>query len=552
VDATRRGLALLAGEQERRRDPIAFWKCSSWAQELFIRSVVRCISVYGHAGNRAGKTEVGCVLDLGFTQGRPFLLDQLGDPIALPVLKPPVVWALGVKSYKLGGAASIQTLRTLLGEWDYREEHAGAPDNVSLFRIRHLKARNESEWSRLYVFPYDGPDPEGPGLDGWHCDEPPPPSFLETLRFRKRRGRDLRGYITGTPLNKHARNGKPGWAPILEQYPAELAKEVEGRMRLQWSSQDNNALTEADKRVLREEAAKLGKIGLARLNGDHVDDTGGGPWPRVDWDAWLADCVPPIRVERMTVQGERDDASGRKLVPVSFDLQVYEDPQAGDLYYIPGDPAKGMKDGVHNPDGIHVWSRRRRKLCARVNEHLGGWALAEAMSKLHERYNEGLCDPLQTGGYGGVTLSVLRQRGVRNIANTFRETDRGAKAGSLGSTETVAFREGGLDYIEQMLMTRSGTIPSEEVVRCLMSCIVDSAGKIIAGPGDRPGDHGEDLSLTIAACRHIQNRAQHLPEKRPKPQPTSADAFDRSLTEMFGRRVLPDRKVGGKVWDGML
>lgn len=536
-------IALLSHEARRRQDPMALERAPSWASEWIYQHIGDAEIVH-LSGNGGAKSRGMAALDVALLRGLPSLTAYDGSAIPIPVIRPPVSGAVGVPSYKLGSGSLIEALRLLIGEHPHHEERTAG--SVSVFYVKHRLDVSDDpmRWSKLYVLPYEGPVPEALRLDFWHGDEPPPTLWLDAIRMRKKAGRRLYGGISMTPIERRF------WEPVLKQYPTERQAIIDGRAVIQSSVFDNRFLSEADKT----EYARLAKGSAhekARLWGEPMDASGSNPWPRVDWDAWLAACHPPIRVERLTVQGEKDEETGASLVSISFDLQVYEDPIPNDLYYIPGDSGKGIKDGIHNPDGIHVWSRRRKKQVARVNEYLGGWALGEAMAILHYRYNKAMCDPLQTGGYGRVTLSVLRQRGVRYFAHSFRETDRGAKVGSLGSTETVAYREGGLDYVEQMLLTRSGTIPSVEIVRCLQGLIIDSMGKIVAGPGDRPGDHGEDLSCAIAACRHIQNRAQNLPERRPPAEKSQDETFAEVLRKEFGREVLKPNRNGDRLWDGM-
>lgn len=521
-----------------------------------IRAVRDGRFVYTTTANRGGKGEGAAALFIAMCQGRPFINGYHGkhrdlwrEPIKIPRLKPPVIGVLAGESYKAMSLSSTFTVRKLLGSPDktkWREEHAGNPDYVSLFRIRHADSRDESEWSLFYVFPYDGALPEGGGLDFWWCDEPPPVRFMSTLGSRIAAGRYLRQLITATPQEKVK------WYPISKQF-AEVGKNghltrwadrqvVGNRMRLKWSSEDNEALGETELKQLRENA-KGRPFERSILYGDEVDTHGGCPWPEELLIEAMSNARPPIGVENLTIEGAAD---GTMLKAI---LHVYEHPIDGDPYYVVGDPAKGIMDGHHDPDGMHVRNRRTGALAARLVSHIGAWALGNVMADMHFRYNLAVCDPLVTGGYGIATVQAMRKRGVGSFTRTRKEVRPGEWTEEIGSTETEKMRDQFVEAIEREILTGKLVCPAAEVIQSMMDCTVDANGKVVSVYKKHLP---EDLSCWGRYA--VFSGEWEAPKAAKKPTPVYEDAVTRwkrkvaeadgAITREFDRRLEKPRDEG--------
>ena len=457
----------------RRADPLAHWRCSSPGQEDYIRYVARGIEPYAHGGNGCGKSNGGGALDLAFCEGRSSLAARDGTPIPLPVIEPPVHWLLGGKSYKLRALGPVQALRDLLGDWPHEEGPIKADNCPGVFHIKHRLARNRSEWSQLFILPYEGESPEGPRVDGWRADEIPPVEFLGAFRSRMKAGRRLYGGITATPIDKRE------WEPVLAQFPRQVNVVENGRVRLQWSVFDNRAMP-AWQLADYAQRARGDPWERARLYGDHVNVAGGCPWPADLLAQRMSRTREPLTVERVTIQAERTDAGGKHLIEVYANVKVWEKPIPGDPYYMVGDPAKGIVGGNRDPDGFLMRNRRTRSYVAELESYVGGWGLGNLMITMGKRYNNALADPLTTGGYAESLLTALRVGGYRNLTHSRIETTPGTWEDRVGTVETHEMRGKMVGAVEQMLLTDSGDIPSARAIQTLMDCIVDETGKVLA------------------------------------------------------------------------
>ena len=505
---------------------MAYERACGWHIEDYWKSVEGGQYVYVHGGNGTGKSRGGGAFDLAKCIGLDHLTMRDGTTVPLAVLKPPVHWAIGVQSYKLADPGPLQALRDLLGRHEYSENKT---DHT--FRIRHLRARDESEWSTLYVYPYDGPRPEGPRLDGFRCDEPPPISHLDALLTRFKRGRRLYKSITGTPIRRAE------WWPILQQFPGGVGQTVDGRRRIQAALWDNETISrEQCEAVLRD--MKWGQTGMrkivrARVLGEHVDDSGSNPWDEMILDRWLARCRAP-RLEPVVVQREQEREGGRRLVPIEATVRVYHDPVPGDVCYVFSDHGKGIQDGRHDPDAIHVYSARHRRLCAVVSEYLGGWGNGLASVLLARRY-DAQWFPLVTGGYAESALSAARSEGFYRVGHARTNTRPGDERVQLGLTETKEFRNAAIGGIEQAMKTDSVLVEDEEVVRCLMGCVIDANGKIVGGP--ETGWHDEHLVCLGAACHELGNRPVPKEPAKPAAERSASDI----ASDLFAARIMAAR-----------
>ena len=505
--------AMAVADAERRSFPLKNFGCRSWAQEKYIRSVLSGLDTYWHSGNGSGKSLGSVALDTAILTG----LSELGgyylrcprcvkdfDPrehpaecpkcraelvrtvIEIPVLRPPVSWGLGVPTYKIAAGSTLPMIRFLLGKHPHVELRQGNRNTVTQIMVRHALSDSLEEpdetWSTLFVLPYDGERPEGLRLDGGHCDEPPPEDFLDALRTRKKAARRLYLGISATPIKSAE------WMPIRSQYPDELLTPENGRIRIQSSVYDNTALTGEDIAEIEKNLAhRRPAVRLARLMGEHTNDDGDNPFDPDVLAEMLEKCREP-KVEEVRIEREVDTSDGRRLRPMLVRVESWLEPDETDVFFITADIGKGIRDGKHDPCCLHVWSRRRRTLAARVNEYLGGYGLAQIAARLARKYGNCEVDPPTAGGYGEAFLSGLRQAGYYRIAHNKRHDRPGSWMQRLGFTESRSSNAEWFGAMEAAFSTRSVTIWSKDAVRTLMDLVKDENGKIEAGPGH----HDED------------------------------------------------------------
>lgn len=517
--------------QARRADPLTYWKPKSWVQRALLscwREFPDLDELYWHASNSGGKTDGCASLALALLQRRTHL-----DGIPLPKMPEQVFGVLLVHSYKQAVLSSIRALREKLGKWPHHEVPA-SDDCPGVIYVRQIgnESEDRSTWSRLFIYPRDGEVPDGLRLAFAWADEPPDQEMWRELRFRATSGQRFIRFIGATPKLKKF------WGWLLSDYEKQCGK-IEGRedtwhetvsngrLRLQSSIYDNKALTPTD--IARAERdAENDPEKEARLYGKHVDATGSNPWSYAVLARWRARCVDP-KVEWLVIQAERDAGAGKILSEIACELQVWDDYDFLDSYYIPLDPAKGINK---DPDGLHVWSIRKNKLVARLNASIGGFGLGMAAAMLGKRYGNALVDPAVTGGYGESVLTGLRVADYWNI-NRQEFFDRETKewASRLGYNEDQAFAAKIRGAIDRAILTDSCEIPSADVISCLTHCQFDENGKIV-GEYKYPD---EDLVLAGAAQLFIGNQSER-PEVAEEPRLD----FEETLAREMGRRPEPD------------
>ena len=269
----------------------------------------------------------------------------------------------------------------------------------------------------------------------------------------------------------------------------------------------------------------------AALFGKHVNIVGGCPFEEL-LPPWEAKCRPPIGERQMVVEREQDGEGQTELVAARAKLQVWHDVDEHDEYIVLADPGRGINDGRHDPDGLHVRSRRTRALVARLSEYLGPWGLGAAAVDVATLYRGAQLYVARGGGYGEAVLSAARVLGYRNIGPDL-DASRIRQVSRLGGAETGESRIKAMNAVLAMLQRNETDMPSLDVVRCLKNCIVDGNGKIVA----RAGYHDEDLILLGHGERILDMLAKLSPLREPRPA-SSIDNFKRVMREAFGRDVI--------------
>ena len=345
------------------------------------------------------------------------------------------------------------------------------------------------------------------------------------------------------------------WEPIKKQYPEPLLTIVKGRARIQASVYENKFLHLRDcpgyhgagncgcscPDILKAEEKNEGSLWRkARLLGEHVNAEGSNPFDHGTLQRWLDSCREPDQRITLTVNAERDKPSGRVTIPVSCTFDVWGEIDPHDVYIVLVDPARGISDGKHDPDGLHVWSRRRRAQVGRVNDYLGGWGLGLAAVEAGKAFNNAKIYVLRGGGYGESVFSAIRTANYPYIGHLPASSKTRHTFTQLGVAETHDARAEAMTAIQDAMVQGSATINSADTVKCLMRCIVDEAGKIVG----KPGDHDEDLVLTGYALRICSSPAGAPGPERDPEKMTSAQCFDDAFERSMGRPRRGPKPIG--------
>jgi hypothetical protein len=521
-------LAALSAQQDRKNEPLAYYECASWQAEWIYEHIGEC-EIYLHAANKFGKSTLAAALAVAWCEGKK----ELGG-VTIPTVEGPVTGAIGTPSFKLGEGSIIGALRALLGNWPNHEERTAG--SASVIYIKHRSNRDSDDyrkWSKLYIFPYEGPEPEAVRLDFWIADEPPPTRWISAIRNRGKRGRKLHGLITATPIDSRE------WEPIKKQYPDQHMVIVNGRVRIQAPVYDNRFLNAQD--IHEAEQSNIGDPwAKARLLGEHVNAEGSNPFDPNTLQRWLDACRDPDQRIELVVNAERDKPSGRVTIPVSCTFDIWGEVDPHDVYIVLVDPARGINDGKHDPDGLHVWSRRKRAQVGRVSHYLGGWGLGLAAVEAGKAFNNAKIYVLRGGGYGESVFSAIRTSGYRHLGELPASGKRRETFTQLGVVENAQARAEAMTAVQDAMVQGSCTINSADTVKCLMRCIVDETGKIVG----KPGDHDEDLVLTGYALRICASPAGAPAVVREDRPLTSAQNFDRAFERTNGRPRRPRAPIG--------
>lgn len=532
-------LAYDLADDERRTDPLQHYRCAGPHAEWICRHIGET-GIYAHGANKSSKSTTAAAIIVAMARGAPHLAAFDGSPIQLPTPRPDprITIGVGMPSYKLGEDSIIAAIKALLGDWPHYE------DRVSrAIYVKHARSRSESDYSKIVFYPYEGPPPDGPRWDAFFADETPPQNWLRGAFNRGKRGKTLYWAILATPVDERI------WGPLLKLFPARERVIVNGFARVQASVYDNRFLHLRSCPGYYRAAGNCGcscpDIAQAeRLNanspwwkaallGEHVNVVGGCPFTHpVDLiTPWEARCRPAIGTRTMVVEKERRD--GPELEAIQMVLEVWGDYDPLDEYLVLADTGGGINDGRHDPDGLHVRSRRTRALVARmVPEYLGPWGLTCASIATAKLYGNAKICPLM-GHAGPQVLSNARVMGWRNFGHDVKPQRARQIDPHMGITESQRSRLDAMNAVIVMLQRGETDMPCLDVFQCFRNCIVDGSGKIVA----RPGHHDEDLVLTCHGERMLDSLQALTPIRKPA-EKTSMEAFGQALEDAFGRPVI--------------
>lgn len=513
--------SLVRAEQVLRSeaDPLQSYRCASWANVELARALggqPRPLQVLWHAGNKGSKSTGGLSITVAMCQGREALHDWDGTPVPLPVIAPPVHWALGVESYKIAAGSTTPIVRAMLGKWPKHEDKVGGSDYIGAWHIKHRLSRtgpdDRSDWSRLFVYPYDGPEPEAVRLDGWQIDEPPPYRFLDALRNRGKRGRPLFGFLTLTPIKRSE------WEPIFADFPTEHRVAKHGRIRLQSSIYDNRSLTPQDI-ADAEDQVRNSPYRQARLYGDPVDIADTCPFDTdrlvelrgeaMDGDRYGADWV--LRDDRNVLYAIQH---GRGM------LECWGWPKENDLAVFFADPSSGVRDPdktdaqqPRNPAGLVGLSLQGNCDFLRFNGYVRPHELGQLAKASVNRCPHWVLVHETNGGWGDAFLRGFRDSPTLTQGELWFDRDpiTGKPAAEPGWTQSTSGLGKTLSALQRAFEDGVFRVHSRAAIDNFLRTRIDEKERWDRGDGKGP--HGEDV-IVYGGALYVMERST-LPRAKP-------------------------------------
>lgn len=451
--------------EERKADPLRFFRCSSDGQRKFLLSIGGPNIVHLRAGNQAGKTYIGAVAAVAMLRGVREV-----DGARMPLIQTPAVGAVLVKSYKQGYESAIQAVRDVLGKHPHHLDYAN-PTTVRAIYVKPDSSRSDEwrDWSRLLVLTRDGESPAGMRLDFVWADEPPDEAVWRELLARGRANRPFIRFITETPLDRLE------WLWLKREFGPECLRDGghEGKYEIRMNVYDNRALSHAHISALEKAYAK-DPLREARLRGEYVDTTGLCPFDADGLRRWESRCEPGVAW-----------GSDRRV-------EVWRGPEKGHPYFVLADPSAGIFDGtgLHDPAGVWVVDRFTKELVARYNGYMPPFELGRLCRRLGTEYNEAMLVWERNSGYGVSFYEALGDYG--NLYVDFGvDRTRTALSQRLGWATTATSRGLIIGALQKAVIEDGLVVRSLDVVESLRDVILDPNNKIQAAPGC----HDEDMIL---------------------------------------------------------
>ena len=569
-DIRRAALAARAGIEMQRHDPLRYRRMSSPQARLLIEHVARGIEGYGHAGNAAAKTEEFAALFVRMCRGQTGfdarLMGRLGDPeapaetgphwIDLPGLTNGEAWRhwVLVQSYDQGKDSSMRAYRRVLGRWPHKigwldrsrgivklikvkpEIEGWSDDHETWSEITFISTENMTDEDVRYV--------QGARINSAHQDELGKWSVWREVRARRIANQNLYLATTATPEYKHE------WEEALEDFRECRNRVVRGRIRVQWSVRDNRALTLEDiearvQMYLKGDGSKS-DLYEARVAGEHVEVSGGCPFPRVAMEKMLAGCQPG-RIERIEIRGEPEhpwEDDYRDILPAWAEIERWLPRKADHSYLMTVDTSRGIEDTEHDPCELEVWDWTDPMCVCRfgMRSGKGGYLDEDSLAILADRigreYGNALIDPEVTGNFGVQFIATLRKLRYPNIAHDDRtrspgtiSTEYGWNANPTTNGENVNALISGLN---------NGTF----------MCF--SADMVLQWMDVREDQQGRPANVRKGARHHREamvcaGRALHVIQTRPAPRVMQArieTGFDAALRRDMGHPVRRPGRTG--------
>ena len=490
-------LAAEAGLAAFANDPIAHFRCSSYAQRDFTRALSTHEEVALQTSNQLGKTTIGAVAHTAMMRGIRELngdivglngLIEAGPPIVLPMVTNPASFVCLAQGREMAKESVIKTMKKAVGRVPHHWEKNGNAISALWVKPDRSRATHWSDWSVMRFFVERGQSTAGMRLDGAWADEPPDWDMWMELRMRAMLNRVFVRSITFTPIDK------PRWKPVVDDYRGcDRPGGKDGKLLIRASIYDNKMLSRDH--IQRQERAAKGPLAKAKLLGEPVDTTGSNPFDADGLKRWTERCIDPLRVEKWSTRG------GNVL-----EVQVWGEPVAGEQYMAVADPSAGIEDeaGEHDPCEVVVVSRGvkgRPAVVARYNGYIPAYELGRLSTHLARKYNEALLVWERNSGYGEAFFE-----GIDSYGNVYIEHHLDALklpiSQRVGWTTTATTRGTIIGALQKAIIEDGLILLSADAVESLKNVVVKRDGlRIEAGAGA----HDEDMIVLGIACHLLAN-----------------------------------------------
>lgn len=563
ADPTDAAVAAATGLALRRDDPLRFRRLSSLGQRRLFQHVAAAVEVYAHAGNAAGKTEAACHLALTFCRGirrvdgrlmvRPGEeADELSTepcwidmPAGATPGNPWHHWCL-VTSYDQAKLSSVRAFRRLLGRWPHKigwvDKSRGT---VKTIRVKPdgWESDDPTTWSEITFISQENMTDDdvayirGARVNSVQSDESPLEFVWREIRARADANLELYLWIGYTPEKK------PEWEWLLDDFRACYESPANGRVRIQWSVDENRALSEKD--LAKRRARYAGdELFEARWNGEHVDVSGQSPFRRQRPQlVKLLDHCRSGRMEKITLRtapppGELDD---REVLPEWCWIERWFPRDPYTSYLLTIDPSRGIDDDDHDPCELEVVSWPGAELVCRFgqrNDH-GGYLDADSIGILADilgrQYNDAYVDIETNGGFADGALLTLRKRRYPNLAHDDVTDTPGQILKPYGWSTSASTLGEMISAIQEALKSGALAVWSRDVIQQLLDVVETPDGKPTTRRGAR---HHREAMICLGRALHlIATRRAPVRKER-----TTETTMAKTLEQSFGRPVVKPRK----------
>jgi len=543
---------------------------SSPQVRTLLEYVSQGIEGYGHAGNGAAKTEEAAAFFVRMARGQTSfdarLMGRAGDPSAPaetlphPITLPGLIngepwrhWVL-VQSYAQAKDSSMRAYRKVIGRHPHRLGYLQRDQGT----IKLIKVKPDipgwsddpETWSEITFISQENMTDEdvryvqGARVHSVHADEMPKQSVWREVRARRIANQQLYKLITATPEYKHE------WEWCFEDFRGCFMTPVRGRVRVQWSVDDNRALALDDiaarKRDYLKGDGEKSDLYDARVAGEHVDVAGSNPFPTKKLRTILEGCQQG-RIERIEIRGEPGDPREpdyRDILPAHAEIERWLERDPSHSYLITADPSRGIDDDEHDPAELQVWDWHDAMLVCRFGMRLskGGYldedSLAILADRLGREYGNALIDGEVVNGRGEQFFLTLRKLRYPNLAHDDRSLQPGVVATSYGWNANPTTNGEIVNAIIKGANEDSFLCFSGDVIRQLLDVREDNQGRP-ANVRKGARHHREAMVCMGRALHLIQTRP--APKVFVRPEDTGLAA---ALRRDFGRHVLTGSKVG--------
>ena len=527
-------MALLDYPERKKRDPLLNFSWPGEPHRQACRYHAQGLITLLRGSNDSAKTNTGAATMVATLRG----LKEL-DGEKLPEVDLPATWLVIVQTYKQQVEASQAAVFRWIGEHPHRVTWLPGEKAERIWiatpACTHGTGKSCSTCSTITFHCCESPSVTGAKVDGIWSDEPCTEDIWDEALNRGKATRRLYVLLTGTPIDRSYWKWMPEFWAGTERNPKL------GRVEVRATMDDNKFLSPEVKE--QKIAQRVGsQLEAARLKGDYVDMAGDCPFqPPSLLEGWMrrAKEMRPSgpKIIDVPIYAERSAADAMQKQRVIVRVEIFYDPEPDEQYVGVLDPSlflfvenNGYVSPVslsrsrvrHDPAGLHIYSRRRPRLCVRFSGFTGAYGLGHLGAEMGRRYNMAVLDPeLNIGD------SVIR--GLRDAKyfklnpGDWHPSQPGYTAPIYGFKTNIINRGQMTDSIQQALLEDSVLVESEECIRNLMRITVQ---KTEAGKDKWEASHGSHDEDMICMGRALYlMAANRLP---PLPRVDRTGMFERT------------------------